>query len=76
MRDILLVSLLVVLWYALPPQVGASGTRSLSLSIDIGHISERPVAPEFSFERFFQTRPLDQLQFAPDNLSFPKIRTA
>jgi dipeptidyl aminopeptidase/acylaminoacyl peptidase len=74
MRDILLVSLLVLLWYALPPQVGASGTRSLSLSIDIGNIPERPVAPEFSFERFFQTRPLDQLQFAPDNRSIYFIR--
>ncbi|MEA2079998.1 MAG: hypothetical protein U9P00_09115, partial [Pseudomonadota bacterium] len=67
MRGILLVNLLVVLSCALPPQVGASGTRPLSLSIDIGNIPERPIAPEFAFERFFQTRPLDQFQFAPDN---------
>lgn len=67
MRGILLVSLLVVLSCALPPQLGASGTRPLSLSIDIGNIPERPIAPEFAFERFFQTRPLDQFQFAPDN---------
>jgi hypothetical protein len=67
MRGILLVSLLVILSCALPPQVGASGTRPLSLSIDIGNITERPIAPEFAFERFFQTRPLGQFQFAPDN---------
>jgi dipeptidyl aminopeptidase/acylaminoacyl peptidase len=74
MRGILLVSLLIVLSCALPPQVGASGIRPLSLSIDIGNIPERPIAPEFAFERFFQTRPLGQFQFAPDNRSIYFIR--
>ena len=54
--------------------VGASGTKPLSLSIDLGNIPEHPIAPEFAFERFFQTRPLEQLQFAPDNRSIYFIR--
>ena len=37
--------------------------------IDLGAIPDRPPAPEFPFERFLQTRPLDQLQFSPDNRS-------
>lgn len=37
------------------------------LSVDLGGIPRRPVAPEFAFERFAQTRELAQLQFAADN---------
>jgi dipeptidyl aminopeptidase/acylaminoacyl peptidase len=73
-RSILLGSLHIALSSLIPPQVGASETRPLSLAIDMGNISERPVAPEFAFERFFQTSPLDQLQFAPDMRSIYFIR--
>jgi dipeptidyl aminopeptidase/acylaminoacyl peptidase len=74
MRGILPGSLLVVLLCVVSTQVGASGIRPLSLSIEMGNIPERPIAPEFAFERFFQTRPLGQLQFAPDNRSIYFIR--
>jgi hypothetical protein len=74
MRGILLGSLLVVLSCVVPPQVVTSGIRPSSLSIEMGNIPERPVAPEFAFERFFQTRPLEQIQFAPDNRSIYFIR--
>lgn len=45
----------------------ASGTTPPS--IDLGDIPQRPTAPEFAFERFLQTRRLEQLRFAPDNRS-------
>jgi dipeptidyl aminopeptidase/acylaminoacyl peptidase len=37
--------------------------------IALGDIPQRPLAPEFPFERFLQTRQLYQLRFAPDNRS-------
>jgi dipeptidyl aminopeptidase/acylaminoacyl peptidase len=39
------------------------------LRVDLGGIAQRPPPPEFAFERFLQTRELDNLQFAPDNRS-------
>lgn len=75
MRGILSFSLLAVLWCGTPPQAGAVGTGPLSRSIELGDIPERPLAPEFAFERFFQTRPLDQIQFAVDNRSVYFIRS-
>jgi len=55
-------------WLAVAaPCAGASGNRPLS--IDLGDIPARPVAPEFAFDRFFQTRPLGQFAFAADNRS-------
>ena len=74
MRGILLVGHYVVLLCVVPLQVIAGGIRPLSLPIDLGDIPDRPVAPEFAFERFTRTRPLDQLQFAPDNRSVYFIR--
>jgi len=74
MRGILLCRLVVVLSCLLPPHAGAGGIRPVSLPIDLGNIPERPIAPEFAFDRFFQTRPLDHLQFAPDNRSVYFIR--
>lgn len=73
-RGILLGGLLVVLLCVVSPQAGASGIGPLSLSIELGDIPDRPSAPEFAFERFFLTRPLDQIQFAPDNRSLYFIR--
>ena len=49
------------------PSQAASGAPAPD--IDLGAIPDRPRAPEFPFERFLQTRPLDQLQFSPDNRS-------
>lgn len=68
MRSILSVMYLTA-WagYGGGPCAGATGTRPLS--IDLGDIPERPLAPEFAFERFFQTRPLGQFAFAADNRS-------
>jgi len=74
MRGILLGKLLVVLSCVMPLHAGARGIRPVSFSVELGNIPERPVATEFAFERFFQTRPLDQLQFAPDNRSIYFIR--
>lgn len=34
--------------------------------LDLGDIPRRPPAPEFSFDRFYQTQPLGQLAFSPD----------
>jgi len=57
-------------WLAVAaPCAGATGTRSLSSIIDLGDIPARPLAPEFAFDRFFQTRPLGQFAFAADNRS-------
>jgi len=61
MRGILLNSLVAVFSSVMPPQTGASGNRPLSSSIEMGNIPERPIAPEFAFERFSRTRPLHQL---------------
>ena len=74
LRGILLCGQLVVLTCGVPPPAGASGIGPLFLSVDPGDIPGRPIAPEFAFERFFQTRPLDQVQFAPDNRSIYFIR--
>ncbi|MGD8614198.1 MAG: alpha/beta fold hydrolase [Gammaproteobacteria bacterium] len=45
------------------------------IDVDLGGIPARPVAPEFPFERFLQTRQLGQLAFGPDNrtLYFTRI---
>jgi dipeptidyl aminopeptidase/acylaminoacyl peptidase len=56
------LSMAVLLWSG-----AASGAPAAD--IDLGAIPHRPRAPEFPFERFLQTRPLDQLHFAPDNRS-------
>jgi dipeptidyl aminopeptidase/acylaminoacyl peptidase len=74
MRGILLANLLVVLSCVLPLHVGAREIRPLSFPVDLGNIPQRPIAAEFAFERFFQTRPLQELQFAPDNRSIYFIR--
>jgi len=75
MCGILSGSLLVVLSCGAPPQAGASGSRPLPLSIDLGDIPDRPEATEFAFERFSRTRPLEQLQFTADNRSVYFIRS-
>jgi dipeptidyl aminopeptidase/acylaminoacyl peptidase len=58
---------LVALLVAAAPCAGAVATRPLS--IDLGDIPARPVAPEFAFDRFYQTRPFGQFAFAADNRS-------
>jgi dipeptidyl aminopeptidase/acylaminoacyl peptidase len=60
---VLLSTLLVV---AVPC---AAVTATWPISIDLGDIPGRPPAPEFAFDRFFQTRPLGQFAFAADNRS-------
>jgi dipeptidyl aminopeptidase/acylaminoacyl peptidase len=45
----------------------AVATGTDVLSVDLGDIHRRPTAPEFEFERFFQTRPLGQFAFSADN---------
>jgi len=67
MRYLACAHLLVILACILPAASGANVTRPLSLSIDLGDIPGRPPAPEFPFERFFQTSTLRQLRFAPDD---------
>jgi len=47
----------------------ATALGALPPDIALGDIPQRPLAPEFPFERFLQTRQLDQLHFAPDNRS-------
>jgi len=66
MRSIL--SMFLAAWLlVVAPCAGAAGPRSLS--IDLGDIPARPVAPEFAFDRFYRTRPLGQFAFATDNRS-------
>ncbi|MEA2078351.1 MAG: hypothetical protein U9P00_00550, partial [Pseudomonadota bacterium] len=67
MRSILSVMYLTAWLVMAAPCAGATGTRPLS--IDLGDIPARPLAPEFAFDRFFQTRPLGQFAFAADNRS-------
>ena len=50
-------------------QAFAGAPRSGAPGVALGEIPERPIAPEFPFERFLQTRPLAQLAFAADNRS-------
>ena len=47
----------------------AGMAASTGISVDLGDIPQRPVPPEFSFERFARTRELRQLQFAADRQS-------
>jgi dipeptidyl aminopeptidase/acylaminoacyl peptidase len=68
LRSILLCFIAALLG-VVATQPGATGTRRAALSIDLGDIPERPLAPEFAFDRFFQTRPLGQFAFAADNRS-------
>ena len=49
--------------------VHAGRDNKETLSIDLGNIPRRPDPPEFSFERFVQTRELARLQFAVDKRS-------
>lgn len=58
----LVVSLLALI---VLPALCAAGFQD----IDLGDIPQRPPAPEFSFDRFLETRELDELRFAPDNRS-------
>ncbi len=61
---VLLVLSVATTWSA----CAGSGTP-MSLSVDLGDIPRRPQPPEFSFERFAQTRELAQLQFSADDRS-------
>jgi dipeptidyl aminopeptidase/acylaminoacyl peptidase len=65
----MLLCLLSALSAAVTAQPGVPVSRAARLSIDLGDIPTRPVAPEFDFDRFFQTRPLGQFAFAADNRS-------
>jgi Tol biopolymer transport system component len=69
MRSILPVMYLAALLVVTAPCAGATGSRSLSSAIDLGDIPARPSAPEFAFDRFFQTRPFGQFAFAADDRS-------
>jgi dipeptidyl aminopeptidase/acylaminoacyl peptidase len=57
----------VMLFLACGPWQAAARSAAGSVAIELGKISEQPAAPEFGFERFYQTRPLSQLAFAHDN---------
>ncbi|WP_455233922.1 S9 family peptidase [Thiogranum longum] len=74
MRRIVLLGLVITLagsgWV---PVCAARAVRG-PLSVDLGDIPGRPVPPPFSFDRFFETRQLRQLEFAPDNRSVYFIR--
>lgn len=50
-------------------RVHAGQPAATTLSIDLGDIQRRQTPPEFSFNRFVQTRELAQLQFAVDKRS-------
>jgi len=59
---------------ALASAVGLCETPTAAAVIDLGDIPQRPTAPEFPFERFFETRKLDQVEFAPDNRAIYALR--
>jgi Tol biopolymer transport system component len=59
---------------ALASAVGLSETPTAAAVIDLGDIPQRPTAPEFPFERFFETRKLGQVEFAPDNRAIYAVR--
>jgi dipeptidyl aminopeptidase/acylaminoacyl peptidase len=53
---------------------GVSGSIPVLATLDLGDIPARPAAPEFPFERFFATRRLGQVEFAPDNRTLYALR--
>jgi hypothetical protein len=59
---------------ALASAVGLCETPTAAAVIDLGDIPQRPTAPEFPFERFFETRKLGQVEFAPDNRAIYALR--
>ena len=61
--------LIAVLPAASATQPGVTASRSAVLSIELGDIPGRPTAPEFAFDRFFQTRRFGQFAFAADQRS-------
>jgi dipeptidyl aminopeptidase/acylaminoacyl peptidase len=61
--------LLAILLASVATASAAMGSGTDVLSVDLGDIPRRPTAPEFEFERFFQTRPLGQVAFSADNRS-------
>jgi len=65
---------LLLLFLALP--VVAVRAGDLSEPIDIRDITARPVAPEFAFARFFETRPLQQPAFSADNRQLYFLRSS
>ena len=64
-----LLCLFTALCAVMLTQLGASVSQAAALAIDLGDIPRRPVAPEFAFDRYFQTRRFDQFAFAADNRS-------
>lgn len=47
--------------------IGLAENTARSDALDLGSIADRPPAPEFPYDHFFQTRELSNLKFAPDN---------
>lgn len=70
MRGIIFASALI----AFGITAGLSGVSAGESLIDLGGIPQRHTAPEFSFDRFFDTRKLGQIEFAPDNQSIYFLR--
>ncbi len=70
MRNIILASILNVFG----PAAGLTGAVAMGPVIDLGEIPQRPTAPEFPFEAFFQTRRLSQIEFAPNNRTLYFLR--
>ena len=65
---------LAATFVALMSGAGASPSRAVIPVLDLGDIPTRPAAPEFPFERFFATRRLGQLEFAPDDHTLYALR--
>jgi len=63
--------LLLCLAFHQPVSPAADSLRDIS----IDEISARPEAPEFDFERFYRTRPLQQLAFSADDRELYVLRS-
>jgi dipeptidyl aminopeptidase/acylaminoacyl peptidase len=66
MRALVLATLL-----SLP---GAAAVANAVPAIDLGDIPQRPLAPEFPFDAFLQTRGLGQIEFAPHDHTLYVLR--